>query len=89
MLTITIETLAANILASGVRLGEYQRDLLRGERRWSGADLQGKARQYSGRYKRSRDRVADLLEAEARRQGVSIAWVGGNAKEGPRRPVVA
>ena len=42
--------------------GPYQRDLLRGERRWSGADLLGKARQYASHYSLSRANLLDRLE---------------------------
>lgn len=34
--------------------GSYQGSLLAGEQRWSGSDLRGKARQWSGSYHRSR-----------------------------------
>ena len=84
----TIDDICADILASGIRLGDYQRDLLLGRARWSGADLKGNARKWGGRYKRSRDRVADLIRDEAARKGVAVRWLGGTAKEGPLRPEV-
>lgn len=34
--------------------GNYQRELLLGRRRWSGADLQGKAREFASKYAASR-----------------------------------
>ena len=85
---VTIETICADILASGVRLGDYQRELLRGERRWSGGDLRGRAAKWGLGYRRSRDRVAELILAEAARQGVVVEWVGGTSTTGPVRPMV-
>jgi hypothetical protein len=72
MPTVTLAVIASDILASGVRLGEYQRGLLKvlAEDRlpcWSGANLKGKARGWAS-YNRSRNRVVALLRAEARRR---------------------
>lgn len=57
-----------------VARGTYQRALLSGDARWSGADLQGKARRYGGRYKASRDAVLARLRAIV--PGVSVQPTG-------------
>lgn len=85
--TILAEIIS-DVLASGVRLGDYQRDLLMGRARWSGADLRGRARQWGGRYRRSRDAAWDLLAAEADRRGYGLRMAGGTAKEGPQHPAL-
>jgi len=41
--------------------GCYQRALLDGLARWSGADLQGRAKKYGGRYAASRDSLLARL----------------------------
>lgn len=41
--------------------GSYQRGLLSGSQRWSGADLKGNAARYSGRYHRSRRALLQRL----------------------------
>lgn len=43
--------------------GCYQRDLLRGWARWSGADLRGKANKYGAHYARSREGLVSRLLA--------------------------
>jgi hypothetical protein len=48
--------------------GCYQEGILRGDQRWSGADLRGKARTYGARYEESRrnlcERIADSYQVE-------------------------
>lgn len=46
--------------------GSYQRDVVTGAARWSGADLRGKASRYSGRYAESRRNLLGRLEADER-----------------------
>ena len=78
------EVLRENIMAAAV--GDYQRDLLTGRARWSGADLKGKARQYGARYRVSRANLVDRIRAI---RGVeSATFEGGTRKEGPLRLVV-
>ena len=43
--------------------GDYQRSLILGRARWSGADLRGKASQYGAQYKRSRTTLRSRLRA--------------------------
>lgn len=43
--------------------GRYQQALLRGWSTWSGADLQGAASRYRGRYAASRDALLDRMAA--------------------------
>lgn len=43
--------------------GSYQMDLALGLKRWSGADLLGKARKWSGRYAKSRAAYLSRLES--------------------------
>ena len=63
--------------------GRYQRDVLLGQALLSGADLKGRAREYSGRYKASRESVlARALEA-----GFEYRIEGGTARSGPMRIV--
>jgi hypothetical protein len=50
-------------LASACARGSYQRDLLEGDARWSGADLAGKARSYGARYHESRENLKKRLLA--------------------------
>jgi hypothetical protein len=73
----------SDVLHSGVRLGDYQRSLLTGGARWSGADLKGKAKRWGSRYRIARDRAFDLAAAEAARRGYRLYLSGGTAKEGP------
>jgi len=42
--------------------GTYQTSLLTGWARWSGSDLQGNARKWSGRYRASRLALLDRLQ---------------------------
>lgn len=44
----------ARIIAEQCARGGYQRELVADQRRWSGADLRGKASHYSGHYAASR-----------------------------------
>jgi hypothetical protein len=41
--------------------GDYQRDLILGIESLSGATLQGKAKQFSGKYKKSRDAILNRM----------------------------
>jgi len=50
--------------------GCYQRELIRGRRRWSGADLAGAARSYAGRYARSRAGLVARLQSH----GITCRW---------------
>lgn len=42
--------------------GDYQRDLIRGKKPWSGSDITGKAARYNDIYKRSRLNLKARLE---------------------------
>jgi hypothetical protein len=42
--------------------GTYQRSLLEGNARWSGADLKGTARKFASHYARSRRNLIERLE---------------------------
>jgi histidinol-phosphate/aromatic aminotransferase/cobyric acid decarboxylase-like protein len=48
--------------------GVYQRDVVLGAQAWSGADLRGRAREYSGRYKRSREALLKRM----RKAGIPV-----------------
>ena len=61
----------ALIMARAVARGAYQESLVEGRARWSGADLQGKASKYSGRYKASRDALASKLYGA----GLYLMWL--------------
>lgn len=54
--------------------GSYQRGLLSGAQRWSGADLNGRAARYSSRYHRSR--LALLRRIESRGYAVAVVYLG-------------
>ena len=54
---------------SGAERGCYQEDLLEGFRNWSGADLQGKARDYSAHYSQSRVTLLRRIQRRLRRTG--------------------
>jgi hypothetical protein len=41
--------------------GDYQRDLILGSESLSGATLKGKAKQFSGKYKQSRDAILNRM----------------------------
>lgn len=84
-LDAVLNEIVSDVLASGQRIGDYQRDLLRGYRRWSGADLRGEAKRWGAKYARSRYAAFDLVAAEAARRGYAVALVGGTAQEGPLR----
>ena len=69
--------------------GSYQTDLLTGRARWSGSDLRGTARKWSGRYaasrkalvKRLRDAGFDVEVRDHRNRNnriMSVLFVGGN-----------
>lgn len=60
---------AAQEAALRLARGEYQRRIVRGEAAWSGADLRGRAREYSSRYRTSRR----ALLARIRRAGIPVA----------------
>ena len=51
--------------------GRYQLDCARGAQRWSGADLQGKASRYAGRYATSR---ANILDRAKQRGMVVVSY---------------
>ena len=63
----------ARIIAAQTARGSYQRALLSGERRWSGADLRGAARGYLGRYAGSRAQLLRRLRAA----GLGVARIAG------------
>lgn len=86
MTSADLETLRAEILATAK--GDYQRSLLVDGARWSGADLRGKARKWSGTYARSRAELVYRIEQVARAHGGSIRWECGTAQTGPRVLVV-
>ena len=57
--------------------GSYQTDLLTGRARWSGSDLRGRAKKWSGRYARSRRALLARLRAagiDARTALVRSEW---------------
>jgi hypothetical protein len=63
--------------------GTYQLDLIHGNAAWSGADLQGRARQWSSRYARSRNSLIGRLkkagiphEFERRKHGKLVLVIG-------------
>ena len=86
--TTTIDEIIADVLASGLRLGAYQRDVLTGRARWSGADLRGRARQYGGRYAEARRAALVLVQAEAARRGLRVALVDGTSGKPLRLAIV-
>ena len=51
--------------------GSYQQDLVEGRARWSGADLEGAARQWGGRYSGSRRSLLRKMRAA----GLTLVWV--------------
>lgn len=64
--------------------GTYQRDILEGRARWSGSDLIGKAGQYRGRYKTSRENLAarlvaagHVVETRTHAHGLIVLYVDG------------
>jgi hypothetical protein len=68
--------------------GPYQRELLKGRARWSGAGLTGMAKTYGASYKRSRASLVERVKAKAAELGATVRWAGGTAHEGPLRLVV-
>lgn len=79
-MTYTIyATETARETAAALARGRYQRALLDGDARWSGADLRGRARDYSARYAASRD----SLVARMRAAGLTVTYSGGTAQDGP------
>jgi hypothetical protein len=68
-------------LALKAARGDYQRLLLQGQARWSGADLTGKAAKYGGSYASSRARLKERL----RELGLRVEEIKG---EHNRRVVV-
>lgn len=61
----------ALIMAREVARGDYQRSLVEGTARWSGADLKGKAQRYSGHYSRSRAALVVAMRAA----GLFCTWL--------------
>lgn len=59
--------------------GSYQVGIVLGRYRLSGGDLKGKARQYGGAYKRSRDALIERLK----RARIPYRIEGGTAVSGP------
>lgn len=57
----------------GLRLGSYQESVILGYSRWSGADLRGEARRWSGRYAASRDAILTAC----RRAGILAIYTRG------------
>lgn len=64
--------------------GDYQRALLRGEARWSGADLKGKAAKWGLQYERSRAHLVARLQ----RAGYRVEFRRGTGHEGPLMCVI-
>lgn len=60
----TYSSKAVRTEALAYAMGCYQRDLLRGWARWSGADLRGKASKYGAHYARSRAGLIGRLLAK-------------------------
>ncbi len=81
--TVSIAVSPASLLH--LARGCYQRSLLLGQSRWSGADLRGKARSYSARYAGSRDAVVARILAA----GYTVSWTGGTSHTGPMQIVIA
>lgn len=71
----------ARLIAGQVARGDYQRSLLAGSSRWSGADLEGAAARWSARYRQSRQSLLAALRAA----GLSVVEVAGR---GGRRVMV-
>jgi len=65
--------------------GDYQTALLCGDARWSGADLKGKARQYSGNYASSRENLITRL----RESGLVVAEIRDRDRHGLKIMVIA
>lgn len=63
----------AAAIAAGTRLGSYQQAVLCGAQALSGADLRGKASQYSGRYAALRAALLQWLEARGFECAVAYA----------------
>jgi len=51
----TLNEVQTEAIASLSPRQRYAAEVIRGQRRWSGADLKGKAKQYSGSYERQRN----------------------------------
>lgn len=75
MLVFSHDSLLSICEQSKVARGAYQRDFLRGYARLSGSDLQGAARKFAGRYKRSREAVLERICA----LGLHVEYVTGAA----------
>ena len=70
---MTPNTVLVNVVAEEVFVaakGSYQRGLLNGYYRWSGADLAGRARKWSAKYAKSRRTLIDRLS----KQGFSVKF---------------
>lgn len=65
----------SQIIAAQVARGVYQRSLVSGTARWSGADLRGRAGRYSARYRDSRGSLVAALRAA----GLSLVWAEDKA----------
>lgn len=63
--------------------GTYQRALLAGDARWSGADIKGRARQWGARYAIARDGLLARVRTVAAKHGYDAQLSGGTAKTGP------
>lgn len=59
--------------ALGLTRGRYQRSLIEGRARWSGADLQGTAKSYNGKYATSRENLINRL----RKSGIPVLKTNG------------
>ena len=65
--------------------GDYQTALLCGDARWSGADLEGKARTYAGRYAESRENLISRI----RESGLMVAEIRDEDRHGLKVMVIA
>lgn len=65
----------SEIISAQVARGTYQRSLVSGTARWSGADLRGRAGLYSARYRDSRGSLVAALRAA----GLSVVWAEDKA----------
>jgi hypothetical protein len=59
----TLPAIVKRIIWSAPK-GSYQEDLLMGKEAWSGATLEGKARDYSARYSASRENLLNRINAD-------------------------
>jgi hypothetical protein len=68
-MTTRIDSQATLQLALSICRGSYQRSVVQGYSRLSGADLRGRAKRYSGRYAASRANLLTRLESA----GISVS----------------